>query len=95
MKGLAVFCMCLLSLGAEASLSQDSTRIIGLKTLSGEIIMNLNLHESSKVLESLKTDSNIEIRDLIIYPEEVSQVYEGKLTNMEIIAKRPNQSDYN
>jgi hypothetical protein len=47
------------------------------------------------VLESLEADENIELRDEIIYPEEVSEVVLSKLTNVQITEKRPNQNDYN
>lgn len=95
MKGLLFLSMCLLSLSASASLDLSQTEIIGLKTYSGKTFSNLNLHEGSKVLESLKTDSNIELRDEVIYPEEVSEVISRKLTKIIFTEKRPNQSDYN
>lgn len=94
MKGLLLICMSLITLSAQAENTEYPSEIIGLKMHSGEIISNLSLHESSKVLESLETSSNIEIREKIIYPEEVSQVLRRDLTNLPIIAKRPNQSDY-
>lgn len=95
MKGLLFLSMCLLSLNASASLNAEQSKIIGFKTYSGESFLNLNLHESSKVLESLRTDSSIELREQIIYPEEVSELIPGKLTKIIFTEKRPNQSDYN
>lgn len=95
MKGFIVFALCLLSLGAEASLEIKTGSIKELKTHSGKIIRNLSLQESTKVLESLEADENIELRDEIIYPEEVSEVVLSKLTNVQITEKRPNQKDYN
>ena len=62
---------------------------------SGKTIKNLSLQESTKVLESLEADENIELRDEIIYPEEVSELEVVKLTNGRITAKRPNPKDYN
>lgn len=95
MKGFIVFALCLLSLGAEASIELKSQQIAELKTQTGKTILNLSLQESTKVLESLEDDENIELRDEIIYPEEVSEVVFGKLTNVQITEKRPNQNDYN
>ena len=95
MKGLIVFALCLLSLGAQASMEIMPQRIAALKTHSGKTIRNLSLQESTKVLESLEADENIELRDEIIYPEEVSEVVLSKLTNVQITEKRPNQNDYN
>ena len=95
MKGLIVFALCLLTLGAEASMDKLPKRIAGLKTHTGIIISNLSLQESTKVLISLEADENIELRDEIIYPEEVSELYASKLTKFLITEKRPNQNDYN
>ena len=96
MKGLIVFGFCLLlSLGANASEGLKAQDVKGLKTHSGKIIRNLSLQESTKVLESLEADENIELRDEIIYPEEVSELEVVKLTNGRITAKRPNPKDYN
>ena len=95
MKGFIVFALCLLSLGAEASMASKTQRIAALKMHSGKIIRNLSLQESTKVLESLEADENIELRDQIIYPEEVSEVILSKLTKVQITEKRPNQNDYN
>lgn len=94
MKGMLLISIFLLSFQAHASIDEKLTKIEGFATLSGEIISNLNLHESSKVLESLKTSSNIEIRERVFYPEEVSQLIGGNLTKGPITAKRPNQGDY-
>ena len=95
MKGFIVFALCFLSLGAQASMEIMPQRIATLKTHSGITIRNLSLQESTKVLESLEADENIELRDEIIYPEEVSEVVLSKLTNVQITEKRPNQNDYN
>jgi hypothetical protein len=95
MKGFIVFALCLLSLGVEASMLSTTKRIAALKTHSGKTIRNLSLQESTKVLKSLEADENIELRDEIIYPEEVSEVILSKLTNVQITEKRPNQNDYN
>jgi len=47
------------------------------------------------VLESLELDENIELRDEVIYPEEVSELIMGRLTKARITEKRPNPKDYN
>ena len=95
MKGLIVFALCLLSLGAQASMEIMPQRIAALKTHSGKTIRNLSLQESTKVLKSLEADENIELRDEVIYPEEVSELIVGKLTKARITEKRPNPKDYN
>ena len=96
MKGLIVFAFCcLLSLGANASQGLKAQDVKGLKTHAGKIIMNLSLQESTKVLESLEADENIELRDEIIYPEEVSELIVAKLTKGPKTGKRPNPADYN
>ena len=95
MKGFIVFALCFLSLGAQASMEIMPQRIAALKTHSGKTILNLSLQESTKVLKSLGAEENIELRDEIIYPEEVSEVILSKLTNVQITEKRPNQNDYN
>ena len=95
MKGFIVFALCLLSLGAEASMELKTKRIAALKTHSGKTILNLSLQESTKVLESLEADENIELRDEIIYPEEVSELIVAKLTKARITEKKPNPNDYN
>jgi hypothetical protein len=79
----------------HASFEEKLTKIEGFETLSGEIISNLNLQESSKVLKSLEAGENIELREEIIYPEEVSEVVVEKLTKARITEKRPNPKDYN
>lgn len=96
MKGLIVFAFCcLLSLGASASQGLKAHDVKGLKTHAGKIILNLSLQESTKVLKSLEADENIELRDEIIYPEEISELIVGKLTKARITEKRPNPKDYN
>lgn len=95
MKGFIVFALCLLSLGAQASVELRAQDVIALKTHTGKIISNLSLQESTKLLKSLRADENIDLRDEIIYPEEVSELVVSKLTNIKITAKRPNPNDYN
>ena len=53
------------------------------------------MQESTKVLKLLEQEENIELRDEIIYPEEVSELIVGKLTKARLTEKRPNQDDYN
>ena len=96
MKGLILlFALCFLSLGTEASAAIKARDVIALKTHSGKTFKNLSLQESTKVLKSLKEDENIELRDEVIYPEEVSELIIGKLTKSRLTEKRPNQGDYN
>lgn len=95
MKGFIVFALCLLSLGAQASEVVKAQDVVALKTHSGKTILNLSLQESTKVLESLKADENIELRDEIIYPEEVSELVVAKLTKTKLTGKKPNPNDYN
>lgn len=66
-----------------------------IKLRSNEIIRNLSLQESTKVLKSLDNDENIEIRDRVIYPEEVSQLITRSLTKSRNSGKKPNPEDYN
>ena len=95
MKGLIVFALCLLTLGVEASMVDMQVSVIELKTHSGITFSNLSLQESTKVLELLEADENIELRNKIIYPEEVSELVYSQLTNFQNVEKRPNQDDYN
>ena len=95
MKGLITTIFCLLSFSLAASTEVDSSKLAAIKLQSGEIIANLSLQESTKVLESLKQEVNIEIRSRIIYPEEVLQLVVGKLTNARLTEKSPNPQDYN
>ncbi|MBY0415359.1 MAG: hypothetical protein K2Q18_14400 [Bdellovibrionales bacterium] len=98
MKGFIVFAMCLLSLQAFGSAELKKIKaqdVIAIKTHKGKRIDNLSLQESTKVLESLEADENIELRDEIIYPEEVSEVVVVKLTKARLTEKRPNPKDYN
>lgn len=94
MKGLIIIALCLLSFGANASNIRPS-ELFGIKVSSGEIIKNLSLGESTKVLKSLDEGENIEIRSRVIYPEQVTQLIVGKLTKARIAEKRPNPNDYN
>jgi len=96
MKGFITLALCLLvSFGAQAAPKLKAQDVIALKTHSGKEIRNLDLHESSKVLKSLESGDNIEIRDEVIYPEEVSELIVSKLTKARNTEKRPNPKDYN
>ena len=95
MKGLIVLILCLLALHAEAAVKIKAYNLAAIKLNSVEIIGNLNLTESTKVLKSLDHKKNIEIRARIIYPEEVSQLIVGKLTKARLTEKNPNPQDYN
>lgn len=96
MKGLILFAvLCFLSLATDASAALKTQRITALKTHSGKTIRNLSLQESTKVLKSLEAEENIELRDEVIYPEEVSELIVSKLTKARLTEKRPNQDDYN
>lgn len=94
MKGLIVLALCLLSLGASASNIKPHD-LFGIKVSTGEVIKNLNLIESAKVLKSLEDGENIEIREKVIYPEQVSQLILGKLTKVKFTERKPNPQDYN
>jgi hypothetical protein len=94
MKGLILIAFCLLSLGANAA-SVRPGDLFGIKISTGEVIKNLTLSESVKVLKSLDESENIEIRDRVIYPEQVTQLIVGKLTKGRLAEKRPNPKDYN
>lgn len=95
MKGLIIFCMLFLSFAAQAAPALKDHQIVSLKTNTGKIFENLSSEDSTKVLESLESDENIELADEIIYPEEVTEVIVGKLTKARIVEKRPNPKDYN
>ena len=95
MKGLITIIFALLTLSAHASLGIKAQDLKALKLSSGEIISKLSLQESTKVLESLDQDKNIEIRSRVIYPEEVSQLIVARLTKARFTEKRPNPQDYN
>ena len=96
MKGLILLLvLSFLSLGAQAAEGLKAQDVIALKTHSGKTIRNLSLQESTKVLKSLEADENIELRDEVIYPEEVSELIVAKLTKARITEKRPNPNDYN
>ena len=95
MKGFIIFALCLLSLGVKASTTEMPSSVIGLKTHSGITFSNLSLQEGTKVLKLLEADENIELRNEIIYPEEVSELVYSRLTNFQNVEKRPNQDDYN
>lgn len=95
MKGLIVLALCFLSLGAEAAMNRDAQSVVGLVTYDGFIIDNLSLQESTNLLESLEQGEAIEIRDQVIYSEEVSNLIWDGLTGDAFTAKRPNPQDYN
>jgi hypothetical protein len=94
MKGLITIALCLLSFGASAS-SVKPQDLFGIKVSTGEVIRNLNLIESAKVLKSLHEGENIEIRQKVIYPEQVTKLILGKLTKGQLTERRPNPQDYN
>lgn len=95
MKGLITIIFCLIALGAQASTGVKARNLSAIKLSSGEIIGNLSLQESTKVLESLDQEETIEIRERSIYPEEVSQLIVSKLTKARLTEKKPNPQDYN
>ncbi|MDO9182071.1 MAG: hypothetical protein Q7U04_06665 [Bacteriovorax sp.] len=95
MKGLITLIFCLLALSFEVSAGIKARDLSGIKLQSGEIIGNLSLQESTKVLKSLDQERNIEIRSRVIYPEEVTQLIVSKLTNARLTGKKPNPQDYN
>lgn len=95
MKGLIAIVFCFLALSTQAATGIKARDLTALKLTSGEIISNLSLQESTKVLKSLDRESNIEIRARVIYPEEVSQLIVRKLTNVRLTEKKPNPQDYN
>jgi len=95
MKGLITIIFCLLSFSLSASNGTASRKVSAIKLLSGEIIANLSLQESTKVLESLNKEENVEIRARVIYPDEILQLVVGKLTNARLTEKSPNPQDYN
>ena len=94
MKGLIAILLFVLALSASAHAikAQD---LVAIKLVSGETITKLSIKESSIVLKSLDLSQNIEIRNRVIYPEEISQLVVGKLTKGRISEKRPNPQDYN
>ena len=95
MKGLIAIIFCLLTISAQAAIGISHQKVSAIKLESGEIIGNLSLQESTKVLESLDQDENIEIRSRVIYPEEVSRLIVSKLTKLRLTEKNPNPQDYN
>lgn len=95
MKGLVIVLFFLLTLTSYASESVRARYLIGIKLTSGEEISHLSLQESTNVLESLKIEERIEIRNRIINPEEVSQLIVSKLTKVRFAEKKPNPQDYN
>jgi hypothetical protein len=95
MKGLIAIIFCLLAISSQASTGIKAGDLSAIKLQSGEIVGNLNLQESTKVLKSLDQEQNIEIRTRVIYPEEVSQLIVSKLTKARLTEKKPNPQDYN
>ena len=95
MKGLIAILFCLVTLSAQASLGIKARDLTAIKLESGEIISNLSLQESTKVLKSLDLEENIEIRSRVIYLDEIEQLIVSKLTNAKLTGKKPNPQDYN
>lgn len=95
MKGLITIIFCFLSLSANASVGIKARNLAAIGLSNGEIIGNLSLQESTKVLESLHDGENIEIRARVLYPEEVTRLIAGKLTKARFTEKKPNPQDYN
>ncbi len=95
MKGLIAIVLCLFALETFAAVTVNPRELAAIKLQSGEIIGNLSLQESTKVLKSLDQDDNIEIRKRVIYPEEVSRLIVSKLTKARLTEKKPNPQDYN
>ena len=94
MKGLIAIAFCLLSLGASASLGHKGA-LVAIEISSGEVIKNLTREESANVLKSIDEGENLELRQQIIYPEEVAQLFFGGLTKGKFVERRPNPQDYN
>ncbi len=95
MKGLITALFFVISLSAHASLGINARNLTAIKLNNGDIVGNLSLQESTKVLKSLDLSQNIEIRARVIYPEEVSGLIARKLTKGRFVEKRPNPQDYN
>ena len=95
MKGLITIIFCLLSFSLSASTGTGLREVSAIKLRSGEIIENLSLQESTKVLESLSKEENVEIRARVIYPDEILQLFVAKLTKARLTEKSPNPQDYN
>lgn len=95
MKGIIALFLSFIIINSAFAASIRPENLVAIKLKSREMIKNLSLEESTKVLKSLDLDENIEIRDRIIYPEEVSQLVTRSLTNGRNSGKRPNQNDYN
>lgn len=95
MKGLITVLFFVITLSANASSGISARNLSAIKLNNGEIVGNLNLQESTKVLKSLDHSENIEIRARVIYPEEVSKLIARKLTKGRFVEKRPNPQDYN
>ncbi len=95
MKGLVILVMSLVFSFAANAHAIKASELLAIKLSSNEVIANLSIQESAKVLKSLDNDQNIEIRSRVIYPEEVSQLITRKLTNGRNSGKRPNPNDYN
>lgn len=95
MKGLIAVLFFLLTLTSYASEGIQARNLSAIKLTSGEIISHLSLQESTNVLKSLKIEEKIEIRNRIIYFDEVSQLIVSKLTKVKLAEKKPNPQDYN
>jgi hypothetical protein len=95
MKGLVIFILSMVVTFSAFAGSIKASDLVAIKLTSSELIKDLSLQESTKVLKSLEKDQNIEIRNRVIYPEEVAQLITRKLTNGRNSGKRPNPNDYN
>ena len=95
MKGFIAFILFFVMVSNTFASSVLPINLMAIKLSSGEVISKLTLKESTIILKSLDNDSNIEIRHMVIYPEEVSQLITSKLTNNARSGKNPNPGDYN
>lgn len=94
MKGVIVVILCLFSLVSNAS-SLRAKDLVGIKMHTGRTILNLSLKESINVIKSLEKNDNIELRNEVVYPEEISGFFIGKIKDIQILEKKPNPKDYN
>lgn len=95
MKGLITLFFALMMTVSAHAAAIKAENLVAIKLTSNEVIRNLSLQESTKVLKSLDNDQNIEIRSRVIYPEEVKELITARLTNGRNSGKRPNPNDYN
>lgn len=95
MKGLIAIVFCFLTISTQAAVGIKARDLTAIKLQSGEVIGHLSLKESTNVLKSLDEDEAIELRNRVIYPEEVSQLIVSRLTKSRLTEKKPNPQDYN